>query len=122
MEENKKSDKKKRHRKKYAERYRVKRLMKRYGITQEQHEELYKFQKSCCLICGRHESANVLGLQVDHCHSTNKVRGLLCPSCNQGLGLFQDNPTLLEAAASYIREHGSKIEHIVGEKHEQKED
>ncbi len=41
---------------------------------------------------------------VDHCHSTGKVRGLLCYSCNIAIGLFKDNTELLEKAIFYLRE------------------
>jgi hypothetical protein len=49
-----------------------------------------------CIICG--EYAN----QVDHCHTTGKVRGLLCVNCNTGLGKFKDDPELLEFARMYL--------------------
>ena len=44
-------------------------------------------------------------LAVDHCHVKGSVRKLLCKSCNNGLGLFKDNPELLEKAADYLRNH-----------------
>lgn len=50
-----------------------------------------------CVICGSSES-----LVVDHCHTTGKVRGMLCGHCNRGLGHFRDDPTLLEFAAQYL--------------------
>lgn len=50
-----------------------------------------------CTICG-----DEADLVVDHCHSTNKVRGLLCNRCNKGLGLFRDDPDLLEFARIYL--------------------
>lgn len=53
-----------------------------------------------CAICGTTRDYQALG--VDHCHTTMKLRGLLCSNCNTGLGQFQDNPTLLRLAADYL--------------------
>ena len=50
-----------------------------------------------CVICGVETK-----LVVDHCHKTNKIRGILCNKCNNGLGLFNDDPELLEYARIYI--------------------
>ena len=67
-------------------------LLRRYGITLEDY---YKMDQSCN-ICGSSEEGRGFKMNVDHCHSTGKVRGLLCNSCNRGLGLLgEDN--LLEA-------------------------
>ncbi len=50
-----------------------------------------------CVICGSEEK-----LVVDHCHTTNQIRGMLCNHCNRGLGHFRDNPELLEFARIYL--------------------
>jgi hypothetical protein len=50
-----------------------------------------------CTICG-----DETNLVVDHCHKTQKVRGLLCNHCNKGLGHFRDDPDLLEYARIYL--------------------
>lgn len=52
-----------------------------------------------CELCGR-ETKRVF----DHCHTKGHFRGWLCTSCNSGLGMFRDDPMLLEAAATYLRE------------------
>lgn len=50
-----------------------------------------------CVICGSTEK-----LVVDHCHTTNQIRGMLCNHCNRGLGHFRDDPELLEFARIYL--------------------
>ena len=51
-----------------------------------------------CDICNTTTSK----LVIDHCHETNKVRGVLCNECNMGLGKFKDDPRLLEFAQVYL--------------------
>ena len=77
-------------------------LKHKYGITTTQYEQMLQAQKGLCKIC---EQVCTSGkrLAVDHCHSTNKVRGLLCRKCNLGIGNFRDTPELLEKAADYLR-------------------
>jgi hypothetical protein len=56
-----------------------------------------------CAICGG-VNPNNKALGVDHDHELGSVRGLLCDLCNRGLGMFRDNPDLLEKARAYIAE------------------
>jgi hypothetical protein len=58
-----------------------------------------------CAICGIEESVCKQKLCMDHNHTTGKFRGWLCHKCNSGIGSFDDNPHLLEKAASWLREH-----------------
>jgi len=63
-------------------------------------------QNGLCAICGKPPSRrNVkeMLLHVDHNHKTGKIRGLLCNSCNRGIGLLGDNPDTLFAAEGYLR-------------------
>ncbi|WP_407664890.1 endonuclease domain-containing protein [Micromonospora tarensis] len=39
---------------------------------------------------------------MDHCHTSKDVRGVLCRTCNTGLGMFRDNTALLQAAVRYL--------------------
>lgn len=73
-----------------------------YGLTPEQYDALVVRQLGSCAICGVRSP----DLCVDHCHSSQRVRGLLCPACNSGLGYFKDSPRLLQNAAIYVSEGG----------------
>jgi hypothetical protein len=42
-------------------------------------------------------------LAVDHCHDSNRVRGILCGNCNRGIGAFDHDPSRLAAAAEYLK-------------------
>lgn len=77
------------------------RNLARYGITLEDYGSLLAKQHGCCAICHRPPTDGKL-LVVDHDHATGMVRGLLHNECNVALGLFQDNPTILIAAANYL--------------------
>lgn len=58
-----------------------------------------------CMICGITEDEIGRALDVDHCHGSGKVRGLLCNPCNTVLGHAKDRADILEAAAKYLREN-----------------
>lgn len=83
-------------------------LKKRFGISLEEYQEMLEKQNNCCAICGRpersvdHRTKRVRSLAVDHCHDTNKIRGLLCSDCNTAIGLLQDDPNVLKAAIKYL--------------------
>lgn len=72
-----------------------------YGIGPEEYAALLEAQGAGCAIC-RGQSSDGTGLAVDHDHTTGRTRGLLCSSCNNGLGRFRDDPVLLRAAAEYL--------------------
>lgn len=73
-------------------------LHSKYNMTEKDWGDLYLAQHGECKICNR----PTVKLVVDHCHTTNKVRGLLCHSCNMGLGKFYDDPRLLKSAIKYL--------------------
>lgn len=83
-------------------------LQRAFGIGVEEYNDLLKAQGNCCAICNKDESLFTRRLAVDHCHTTGKVRGLLCIYCNTALGKFEDNETLLQAAIEYLKrnKHG----------------
>lgn len=83
-------------------------LKQKYGITWEEYITMYDSQHGSCKICRRplqllsDNQAEVAN--VDHCHNTHKIRGLLCNSCNRGIGFLQDSAPLLRIAAEYLDE------------------
>lgn len=73
-----------------------------YGITHKQYLSMYAKQKAKCALCDKPPDGWP-GLVVDHCHTTGKVRGLLCTKCNIGLGFFKDNKEALAKAVLYLQ-------------------
>jgi len=84
----------------YGEQALLKRRASKYGLSVEQLLEMLKDADGLCNICKRNP---VKWLVVDHCHSTLKVRGVLCEKCNQALGLLDDNIEFLESAINYLQ-------------------
>lgn len=80
-------------------------LRKMFGITTDDEQRILAEQGGVCAICGR--PVPVLGERgasghVDHDHATGRVRGILCFSCNAGLGLFRDDISRLRSAIAYL--------------------
>lgn len=83
----------------------------KYGITTHEVITLVSQQNNSCEICGQAFSGDgrgPTGWNVDHCHATGNVRGIICSLCNRGLGMFRDNPNFLRQAANYIEKHNGK--------------
>lgn len=77
-----------------------------YGVTPEMFQDMLQEQSCLCAICGRLFSDNPADKPcIDHCHTTKRVRGILCGLCNKGLGQFKDNPAFLAAAIDYLTKH-----------------
>jgi hypothetical protein len=77
-------------------------LKKTYGITLADYDAMLEKQDGKCAICRSEETRAFKTLCVDHCHAEGHVRGLLCSSCNSGLGRFKDDPAALRRAAAYL--------------------
>lgn len=77
-------------------------LRNKYGITPEIYQEMLDKQKGKCAICGTDSCSTGRRLAVDHCHTTGKVRGLLCAHCNTALGKFNDDPQRIQSAINYL--------------------
>ena len=78
---------------------------KTYGIniTHDVYLQMLKEQEHKCAICSILDTDLDKLLSVDHCHTTGKVRGLLCYNCNLALGNFKDNINSLENAIKYLK-------------------
>lgn len=79
-------------------------LKKLYGITMDIYDALNSAQGGCCAVCGKQSDGR--RLDIDHDHTTGKVRGLLCAACNRAIGLIHDSSERAWALASYLEEHG----------------
>ena len=76
-------------------------IKKRYGVTKEQYEEMLSRQGGVCALCYL-KCKTGKRLAIDHCHTTGRVRGLLCFNCNLAIGKAQENPTILRRMAQYL--------------------
>ena len=71
-----------------------------YGLSPSDVDDMVGRQEGKCASCGDSLAAD---MNIDHCHATGQVRGLLCGPCNRGLGCFRDDPVRLELALGYLR-------------------
>lgn len=78
-------------------------LKRNFGMTLQDYDLMFEQQRGRCKICNRHQSIFARKLFVDHCHKTGKVRGLLCSTCNSGIGHLQDNIKILQSAIEYLK-------------------
>lgn len=82
-------------------------------ISIEEYDRLHKLQEGKCKICNHPEtmaSANkksIKRLAIDHCHKTQKIRGLLCHHCNVSIGGFKESIETLESAINYLKTHNN---------------
>lgn len=77
-------------------------LKHHYGLTLEAYDQIVGDQNGVCAIC-QNECPTGGNLSVDHCHETGEVRGLLCRTCNLGLGEFKDSAKNLQRAIAYLQ-------------------
>lgn len=74
-----------------------------YNITIEKYNEVLEKQGHACAICGYSDTSDKNFFPVvDHCHSTGKVRGLLCANCNHAIGKMKDDINILKSAIVYL--------------------
>lgn len=80
-------------------------LMRKFGMTPDQWEALFLSQGNGCAICLTTNPGSKSGWHTDHCHTSKKVRGILCHHCNIMLGHAKDNPVTMQYAIDYLRRH-----------------
>ena len=88
-------------RERYMQMNRNNNYLRKYGITLAYKIELIKKQGGNCLICTK--KIDETSGHVDHNHKTGEIRGILCGTCNAGLGMFQDDIQLLQNAIDYLK-------------------
>jgi len=83
-------------------------LKRKYNLTFDQLKGFFSTQDYKCGICKKDLlKTNIKGkglssFNIDHCHVTGKIRGILCPLCNRALGLFKDDPRIISNAIKWI--------------------
>jgi len=77
-----------------------------YGITLDQYNEMFKEQEGKCAICQRHQNKLTRTLCVDHDHKTNKVRALLCLTCNTDVSVVENR---LEEMTNYLNKYRKEL-------------
>lgn len=78
-------------------------LRSTHGITYSKYLDMLTAQGGNCAICGNKDEH--FSLAVDHCHTSEEIRGLLCSQCNRGIGLFKDSIENFEKAIEYLRKN-----------------
>ncbi len=100
----------KQYKKEFPDRIKDARLKCYYGLTLVQFNRLMIKQKAKCAICksdkNETKSGKIQSFVVDHCHKTNKIRGLLCHTCNMRVGVFENWNRQIEAYLRSARSRG----------------
>lgn len=78
-------------------------IQKRFGLTPACYQKLLQGQDGRCAICRKTPEENGQRLAVDHCHHTERIRGLLCKDCNLGIGRLGDTVAAVERALNYLK-------------------
>jgi len=81
-------------------------LKRTYGLDLLEYEKLFELQSGECAVCLQKPRYK---LHVDHCHTTGEIRGLLCASCNRGMGYFRDDIKSLSRAVKYLQKSHTGI-------------
>lgn len=84
-------------------------LKQLYGITLDEYDAMLAAQGGVCAICKREERSKrdgkIMRMPVDHCHTTGRVRGILCHACNRAIGLLGEDADVIRKVIKYLLEH-----------------
>ena len=90
---------------KVKETHRRSHLKRKYNLSLEEYNLMFEKQNGCCAICGKHQSNLKMILNVDHNHTTNKIRGLLCTKCNSFIACIDNDFNTLERIINYFNDY-----------------
>jgi hypothetical protein len=95
------------HKKKVLKYGAARKRLDRYGVTQETFEAIFCAQNGSCAICNVKLDSSEKKFRpfMDHCHSTGKIRGILCSCCNAGIGMLRDSEDLLLNSIKYLSKY-----------------
>lgn len=86
--------------------------IERFGISVDCFNKMMNEQNEKCAICGisfeEYKEKSNRNFSIDHNHTTGEVRGLLCSSCNTGIGFFKENIESLQKAINYLEKYNNK--------------
>lgn len=87
-----------------SEAYKWRNIKNTFGLSKEDYLNILVEQDNKCKLCEKpFQGLNGRDVHVDHCHETNKVRGILCMPCNVALGMLGDNEEGLTRALNYVK-------------------
>lgn len=80
----------------------------RYGISHSERDAMIQKQRNRCASCEETIGKEIpRTVNIDHCHKSGTVRGILCSACNTSLGLMKDDPIRIRKLAMYAERHQS---------------
>lgn len=87
------------------EKNRIDKLRQNFGLSIEKYNNMLEAQNNKCAICNIDQRDLKRNFDVDHCHKTGKIRGLLCHNCNVAIGLFRENTEVIQNSIEYLNLH-----------------
>lgn len=83
-------------------------LRKNFGISLEDFDAIILAQGGVCAVC-RQPFRHKRHPHVDHCHTTGKIRGVLCSQCNTGIGMLRESALIMHSAIAYLDRYNETL-------------